>query len=102
MAQIQVPAGFTLDELLSFLQQRGPGEADGYRTSREWADYFGISEARIGKILIQAKARGLLKHTRAYRQRIDGIMTPVSVYQLTIDSHSNPAGPGQGGDGPGR
>lgn len=98
MAQIQVPAGFTLDELLAFLQRRGPGEADGYKTSAEWAEYFGISKERISHILQQAKARKILEHTKAYRERVDDVMTPLTVYRFTLDgSHSDPVEPGQGG-----
>lgn len=80
MAQIEVRADFTLDELLA---QIGGGEVrDGYYTACEWAAHFGISERRIMHVLRAAKLAGRLATARDRRESLDGSLRPVPVYRI--------------------
>lgn len=80
----EVPASFTLDELLVYLREEREEVAAGYRTSREWAAHFGIHPDVMRVILYQAKVAGVLLCQRDSRERIDGVRTKVPVYAFDV------------------
>ncbi len=84
------PADFTLDELLAYLKE--DTEAEGFHTTREWTQKFGISAYRFRKIVHEARAMGILRVDRVLRARIDGIEQPITVYafDLRTDEERSP------------
>jgi hypothetical protein len=82
----EVAAGFTLDELLAYLQSSEQGLAEGYYTSREWAEHFGIYHETMMKLLREAKRAGRLQVSKATRPRIDGVQQLVSVYAFDLEA----------------
>lgn len=88
----QVTAGFTLNELLTYLRAERTSEAAGYRTAREWAEHFGIATAAMTKILREAKAQGVLSCQHGYRERLDGVMSPVPMYAFDLGEGEEGAG----------
>ena len=78
----QVPATFSLDELLSYLREEA--HTDGYMTAREWAAHFGVSDRRMRDLLAGAKKAGRLLCGSASRERLDGRYTPVPVYAFDL------------------
>ena len=79
---VPVPASFTLNELLGYLEaQKDKGEpVEGYMTSREWARQFGVTETRIMNLLYEAKAAGILLVSKAERPSVDDMVRKVPVY----------------------
>ena len=82
---VEVPASFTLDELLAQLRSEPEENAQGYKTMAEWAGYFGVAPTRMDRILNQASHQGKLLCKRISRPRRDGVMTPVPVYAFSLD-----------------
>lgn len=77
-------AGFTLDELLAHLRMSEEGLAEGFYTSREWAEHFGVSLETMMGLLREAKSAGRLRASRAKRERIDGLGQLVNVYAFDL------------------
>ena len=62
MSTHQVPADFTLDELLAHLRDEDRESPPGYLTAREWADRFGISlDGKYGKQIEKLRTLNLLE-----------------------------------------
>jgi hypothetical protein len=78
----QVPATFSLDELLSYLREEE--HTEGYRTAQEWAAHFEVNVRRMRELLGEAKKAGLLQCNMANRERLDGRYTPVPVYAFDL------------------
>ncbi len=81
-----VSAGFTLDELLAHLQSSEQELAEGFYTSAEWADHFGLGYESMMKLLREAKKAGRLRVSKAARTRIDGVSQLVSVYAFDLEA----------------
>jgi len=82
----RVNAGFTLDELLAHLEETSEGLADGFYTSREWAEHFGLYPETMMGLLREAKAVGRLRVAKAPRERVDGVAQLVSVYAFDLET----------------
>ena len=82
----EVAAGFTLDELLAHLQSSEQGLADGFYTSAEWAEHFGLGYESMMKLLREAKKAGRLRVSKAPRVRVDGVSQLVSVYAFDLEA----------------
>lgn len=92
---VDVPASFTLDELLAHLRAEEPETAAGYYSAAEWAGRFGVGLKRMRDILGQAKAQGKLLCRQALRERIDGTMGRLPVYAFDLsDGEQGPQGEG--------
>ena len=79
----QIPASFTLNDLLAHLRET-EGHEDFF-TLAEWATHLGVREHRMRKLMKEAKEAGLLDITKAPRERLDGVMTPVPVYRFNVE-----------------
>lgn len=88
----QVAAGFTLDALLAHLRSQPATEPDGYRTAKEWAEHFELTVPAMMAILREAKGAGVLLCRRVYRERLDGVMSPVPVYAFDLGEGEEGAG----------
>jgi DNA-binding FadR family transcriptional regulator len=55
-----IPPEFTLQELMAFIEGEQAEVAEGYHTSREWAEHFGVGVRRMREILREARAKDLL------------------------------------------
>lgn len=84
MATIDIPADFTLDELLAYLRSEAE-DRDGFHTAREWAERFEVSIKRMRAILREAKEAGKLLRDVSKRERLDGQMQLVPVYRFILD-----------------
>ena len=80
---LQVPASFSLNDLLVHLRE--DADLEGFYTTREWAEHFGISEERMRAMIQEATARNLVQCSRDKRERIDGVMVLTPVYRFTLD-----------------
>ena len=78
-----IPASFTLNDLMAHLREEETPE--GFFTSAEWAAHLGVNELRMRELLKEAKTAGLLEVSRAPRERLDGVMTPVPVYRFDVE-----------------
>ena len=96
----EVSAGFTLDELLAHLEETSEGLADGFYTSSEWSEHFGLSYDSMMRLLREAKRAGRLRVAKAQRERVDGVAQLVSVYAFDLESEEGagfkPARTGEG------
>lgn len=82
---INVPANFTLDELLAHLRAEAePGQAEGYCSTADWARRFDVSEKRMRDILGEAKAQGKLLCRQVRRERLDGSAGRLPVYAFDL------------------
>lgn len=81
-----VSAGFTLDELLAHLRASEEALAEGFYTSREWAEHFGVYTETMMGLLREAKTAGRLRVAKAPRERVDGVMQLVSVYAFDLEA----------------
>jgi hypothetical protein len=77
------PPSFTLDELLAYLREEPEAPKD-YKTTREWADYFGITRTQMQNILRDAFNAGVLLRDTARRERYDGLELPLTVYMFRL------------------
>lgn len=91
---VNVPASFTLDELLAHLRQEEPERAEGYYSAQEWADHFGVSARRMLNVLREAKAAGKLRIKMMRRERVDNSIgrTPAYAFDLSDDAGDCGAG----------
>lgn len=79
-----IPARFTLNDLLAHLREtEGP---EDFFTLVEWRAHLGLTEMRMRSLMKDAKAAGLLDVSRARRERLDGVMTPVPVYRFNLET----------------
>jgi hypothetical protein len=97
--RIKIPADFTLAELRAFIEGEAREAPDGYYTSREWAEHFGINQGLRRELLNQAKERGLLRMTWVHREALDDRIHKKPVYALQarndeISDSDQPIGPG--------
>lgn len=77
------PPAFTLDELLAYLREE-PEAPQDYKTTREWADYFGVSKSRMQKILREAFDAGVLLRDKVKLERYDGLELPTAIYMFEL------------------
>jgi hypothetical protein len=82
----EVSAGFTLNELLAHLEESSEGLADGFYTSGEWSEHFGLSYDSMMRLLREAKRAGRLRVAKAQRERVDGVAQLVSVYAFDLEA----------------
>lgn len=87
---MEVPADFSLDELLAYLRQE-PERAEGYYSTAEWAERFGVGNKRMLMLLRQAREAGILKVSREFRMSIDGVERPTPVYRFELDVENDAA-----------
>ena len=79
-----IPASFTLNDLLAHLREtEGP---EDFFTLAEWRAHLGLTEQRMRTLMKDAKAAGLLEISKARRERLDGVMTPVPVYRFNLET----------------
>lgn len=78
----RIPANFTLGELMAYL--RTEPDLDGYKSTREWAQYFEIREDKMRLVLKEAMGAGLLLRDKAMREAMDGRIAPVPVYAFDL------------------
>lgn len=82
----QVSASFTLDELLAHLRSSDEALAEGFYTSREYAEHFNLSHETMMGLLQEAKRAGRLRVAKARRERIDGVGQLVAVYAFELEA----------------
>ncbi len=85
MSENEVPADFTLDQLLAYLGQQEEEVARGYRTREEWAEYFGISPHQMLRIIHEARTVGILLVTKDWRFRVNGTRQRQPVYSFELE-----------------
>lgn len=86
----EVSAGFTLNELLAHLEENSAeGLADGFYTSGEWSEHFGLGYDAMMRLLREAKKAGRLRVAKAQRERVDGVAQLVSVYAFDLESEED-------------
>lgn len=84
-----VPAAFTLQELMAYLRGEEEGAApEGYRTTEEWSEHYGVHVATMRQILRDAKKADKLAHQWVKRERLDGIMQRRAVYAFVLPDGS--------------
>ena len=81
-----IPASFTLNDLLAHL--RTEESPEGFYTLAEWREHLELGEPRIRMLMKQAKKAGLLQISKAPRERLDGVMTPVPVYRFDLEAEA--------------
>jgi hypothetical protein len=79
----EVPANFTLDELLAYLRQEVE-EPDDYCTFREWKAKFGVGERKLHELMREAKEAGILHMRHVTRERLDGHRVRVPAYAFDL------------------
>jgi len=77
------PPSFTLDELLAYLREEPEAPKD-YKTTRDWAEYFGVTRNQMQKILREAFEAGVLLRDTVKRERYDGLELPTAVYMFEL------------------
>jgi hypothetical protein len=84
MTSVNVPAPFTLDELLSQLRSGETKDLSEYRTAEEWGAALGVPKSRMSDLLNKASKAGLLRHDKAKRRAIDGSWRWSNVYAFDL------------------
>ena len=79
-----IPAGFTLNELLAYLEQ-DEETPEGFATLSEWSEHLGVGPSRMRSLLKEAKMAGVLSLGKDRRERLDGVMSPVPVYKFELE-----------------
>lgn len=85
-----IPATWTLQDLMSVLGKTS--EKPGFRTTREWAQHFGIGVEKMQALLAEADAAGMLLRERVQRRRFDLVNTTTWAYSFVLDEEGH-AGP---------
>ena len=78
---------FTLAELEASVRAAGKARiaqriADGYKTSEQWADLWGVSTGQARRRLRQLFHKGLLEHTALPDEGMDGQVRWVPAYKI--------------------
>ena len=78
---------FTLEELIGDIWGQN-GEIDGYFTTRELSEQWGISRDRVREILYQAQKAGYVVSRRYVKRRaIDGKLISSPAYRISKKQH---------------
>lgn len=81
----RVAATFTLDQLRAHLATEEQEVKEGFRTSKEWAEHFGVGRQKMRQLLNEAKAAGIVRVSGHRRETLDGRFFRVPVYAFEID-----------------
>lgn len=89
MSNIHVPADFTLDELVEFIEGGvGDNVPDGYMSCKELAAHFNVGVRKMREILQQARDAGRLEVAYKMASALDGKPYKVPIYAFTKGEES--------------
>ena len=82
-----IPANFTLNDLMAYLQEAESPE--GFFTMTEWAEHFDCRPERMRQLMVEAKKAGVLEVTKLWKERLDGYRTRVPGYRFDVGDDQN-------------
>lgn len=86
--RVDVPANFTLQELVAHLREEGQRDLSEYHTVREWTEILGVGlgrwETRMRELIREGLDRGIVERARTSREAIDGTLRPTTVYAFRL------------------
>jgi len=86
--QIDLRSDFTLDDLLSALEEQEQVESGNFHTTNEWCEILGTSGYKVAKLLHLALKKGVLLRAKHQREGLDGINRPTQVYAFNVEKVS--------------
>lgn len=78
-------AKWSINELSAHLRKEPQAIRAGFKTMKEWAKHFKVSDRKMRIILNDASEQGILLLDKVYCKRYDGQNQPFTVYSFDID-----------------